>query len=114
MRPGFLHIFDKDTIVGLRVGGVLGALAATAGCVAPACVLVTVLAKLYFKYRDMTYIHGTLSGLRPAIVALVAVAGVAIFKMAGETLSKKNTFGTKSILSITSLACFSVIDLKSR
>ena len=21
MRPGFLHIFDKDTIVGLRVGG---------------------------------------------------------------------------------------------
>ena len=42
----------------------------------------TVLAKLYFKYRDMTYIHGTLSGLRPAIVALVAVAGVAIFKMA--------------------------------
>lgn len=81
MTPGPIAV-NASTFVGLRVGGILGALVATAGCIAPACVLVTVLAKLYFKYRNMTYIQGTLSGLRPAIVALIAVSGVSIFKMA--------------------------------
>lgn len=38
----------------------------------------------------------------------------ASFNIAGDTRSKKNTLGTKSIFSITLLACFNVNDLKSR
>lgn len=81
MTPGPIAV-NSSTFVGIRVGGILGAVVATAGCILPACILVSLLAKLYLKYRDMTYIQGTLSGLRPAIVALIASAGVSIFLLA--------------------------------
>ena len=57
--------------------------------------LVSVLAKLYEKYRDMTYIQGTLRGLRPAIVALIAAAGVNILLLAltGEGEASFNFIG---------------------
>ena len=81
MTPGPIAV-NSSTFVGIRVGGIPGALVATAGCILPACILVSLLAKLYLKYRNLTYIQGTLSGLRPAIVALIASAGVSIFLMA--------------------------------
>ena len=81
MTPGPIGI-NASTFVGIRVAGVPGAVAAMIGYVLPACVLVTALARLYEKYRDMTYIQGTLRGLRPAIVALIASAGVNILLLA--------------------------------
>ena len=81
MTPGPIGI-NSSTFVGIRVAGVPGAVIAMIGYVLPACVLVSVLAKLYEKYRDMTYIQGTLRGLRPAIVALIAAAGVNILLLA--------------------------------
>ena len=59
-----------------------GAIVATAGCVLPSCLIVLVLAWLYFKYGNLAYIQGTLSGLRPAIVALIASAGLSILCLA--------------------------------
>ena len=81
MTPGPIGI-NASTFVGIRVAGIPGALVAMAGYVIPACILVTLLAKLYEKYRDLTYIQGTLRGLRPAIVALIATAGVSILSLA--------------------------------
>ena len=94
MTPGPIGI-NSSTFVGIRVAGVPGAVIAMIGYVLPACVLVSVLAKLYEKYRDMTYIQGTLRGLRPAIVALIAAAGVNILLLAltGEGEAAFNFIG---------------------
>ena len=94
MTPGPIGI-NASTFVGIRVAGVPGAVIAMIGYVLPACVLVSVLAKLYEKYRDMTYIQGTLRGLRPAIVALIAAAGVNILllALAGEGEGSVNLVG---------------------
>ena len=94
MTPGPIGI-NSSTFVGIRVAGIPGAVVAMIGYVAPACVLVSVLAKLYEKYRDMTYIQGTLRGLRPAIVALIAAAGVNILLLAltGEGEASFNFIG---------------------
>ena len=43
------------------------------------------LAKLYLKYRSLDLIHGALSGLRPAVIALIASAGVTILQGALQT-----------------------------
>lgn len=85
MTPGPIGI-NASTFVGVRVAELPGALAATVGYVIPACVLVSLLAKLYEKYRDMTYIQGTLGGLRPAIVSLIAAAGgnILLLALTGE------------------------------
>ena len=40
------------------------------------------MAYLYFKYGDVGIIRGVLNGLRPAVVALIASAGVGIMTLA--------------------------------
>ena len=74
MTPGPIAV-NSATFVGLKVGG---AAIATAGCILPSCILVTLLAKLYLRYRKMDLLQGILGMLRPAVVALIASAGVSI------------------------------------
>lgn len=86
MTPGPIAI-NSATFVGIRLAGISGALVATLGCILPSCIIVSFMAWLYYKYRNLTVIQGVLSGLRPAVVALIASAGLTIFVFAiwGET-----------------------------
>ena len=77
MTPGPIAI-NSATFVGMKIAGVPGAIAATVGCVFPSCVIVTLLARLYLKYRDMSLLQGILGSIRPAVVAMVAAAGISI------------------------------------
>ena len=77
MTPGPIAI-NAATFVGTKVSGVPGAIIATAGCVTPSCIIVLILAFLYYKYRELWAIKGALKGLRPAVVSLIASAGLSI------------------------------------
>lgn len=77
MTPGPIAV-NSATFVGIRIAGIPGALVATFGCILPACIIVSILAWLYAKYSDLSVIQGVLSGLRPAVVALIASAGLSI------------------------------------
>ncbi|MBU5453205.1 chromate transporter [Pseudoflavonifractor sp. MSJ-30] len=93
MTPGPIAV-NAATFVGTKIGGILGALAATAGCILPACVLVTLIAGLYLKYRDLSVLQSVLGTLRPAVVAMIASAGVSILLNAfwgGGTIALKET-----------------------
>ena len=81
MTPGPIAV-NSSTFVGMRIAGIPGALVATFSCIAPSCLIVSLLAWLYFKYQNLAYIQGTLAGLRPAVVALIASAGVSILSLA--------------------------------
>jgi len=81
MTPGPIAI-NAATFVGMKVSGVSGAMIATAGCVAPSCIIVLTLAYLYYRFRELWAIKGALSGLRPAVVSLIASAGLSILLMA--------------------------------
>lgn len=77
MTPGPIAI-NSATFVGIRVAGLPGALAATIGCVLPSCIIVILIARLYLKYRNMSLLQDVLQTLRPAVVAMIASAGVSI------------------------------------
>ena len=77
MTPGPIAI-NSATFVGIKIAGIPGALVATAGCIPPSCVIVTLIAKLYLKYRNMAMLQGVLNSLRPAVVAMIASAGISI------------------------------------
>lgn len=77
MTPGPIAV-NAATFVGTKVAGVLGALVATAGCILPACLLVMLIARLYLKYRNLTVLQSVLGSLRPAVVAMIASAGLTI------------------------------------
>lgn len=77
MTPGPIAV-NSATFVGIKIAGIPGALAATFGCILPSCIIVTVIAKLYLKYRSMEVLQGVLGSLRPAVVAMIASAGISI------------------------------------
>lgn len=77
MTPGPIAV-NSATFVGTRIAGVPGALAATIGCVLPSCILVTILAKIYLRYRNLSLLQDILKSLRPAVIAMIAAAGVSI------------------------------------
>ena len=77
MTPGPIAI-NSATFVGTKIAGTGGALAATFGCILPSCIIVTCIARLYLKYRNLALLQGILNSLRPAVVALIASAGISI------------------------------------
>ena len=81
MTPGPIGI-NAATFVGTRIAGLSGAIVATIGCVFPACVIVLLLAHMYYKYRGLATVQGILNGLRPAVVAMIASAGLSLVILA--------------------------------
>lgn len=77
MTPGPIAV-NGATFVGVRVAGIPGALAATLGCIFPSMILVSVLAYFYGKYKKLSSVKTILGGMRPAVVALIASAGLTI------------------------------------
>jgi chromate transporter len=77
MTPGPIAI-NAATFIGIRLGGIPGALVATVGCVLPSCLVISVLYAVYTKYNSAAAVQGVLNGLRPAVVALIAGAGVSM------------------------------------
>ena len=81
MTPGPIAV-NSATFVGMKIAGIPGAIVATAGCILPSCVIVTILARLYLKYRNLDLLQGVLKSLRPAVVAMIASAGMLILRNA--------------------------------
>lgn len=98
MTPGPIAI-NSATFVGTQVAGLPGALVATAGCVFPSCVIVLTLAVIYQRYHGLTLMQGILSGLRPAVVAMIASAGLSLISMSfyGERAFPTDAAGLANI-----------------
>lgn len=92
MTPGPIAV-NAATFAGMRVAGVGGAVCATLGAVTPSLVLVSLLAWVYRRYRSLSVIQGVLGFLRPAVVALIASAGLdvlALVLFGGEEAALEN------------------------
>lgn len=81
MTPGPIAL-NSASFVGQRLAGFPGAIVATLGCIFPSLVIVLILAWLYFKYKNLKMVQGVLSAVRPAIVSMIASAGLSILVLA--------------------------------
>lgn len=89
MTPGPIAV-NSSTFVGIRIGGIPGAFVATFGCILPSIVIVSLLAVAYKKFKGASVMESVLSTLRPAVVALIAGAGISILlnvAFGGEAIS---------------------------
>lgn len=77
MTPGPIAI-NSATFVGIQVAGIPGAVIATVGCITPSCVIVMTLAYVYYRFRGLSMVQGVLAGLRPAVAAMIASAGISL------------------------------------
>ena len=88
---------NMATYVGSVVGGdtllgsIFGSVCATLGVVLPSFVIILIVAKCYDKFKESRIVKGCMSGLKPAVVGLIAnaVLGVlmTVFFPAGLTLA---------------------------
>lgn len=78
MTPGPIAV-NSATFIGIQVAGIPGAITATIASILPSLVIVTAIAYFYLKYRHLSALQDILSMLRPAVIALIATAGVSIF-----------------------------------
>ncbi len=85
MTPGPISI-NSATFVGTRIAGFPGALTATIGCITPSIIIVSILAYVYFHFRDMVVIKEILKSLHPAVISLIASAGftLLVYALFGE------------------------------
>lgn len=77
MTPGPIAV-NSATFVGIQTAGIPGAIVATIGCILPSFVIVILLARIYYRYRRGSIMQGVLAGLRPAVIAMIASAGVSL------------------------------------
>lgn len=77
MTPGPIAV-NAATFVGTHIAGAGGALIATLGCIFPSLLIVSALALIYRRFRALPLLQSILESLRPAVVALIASAGLTI------------------------------------
>ena len=77
MTPGPIAV-NSATFVGNRVGGLLGSIVATLGCIVPAIIIVSLFAWVYSRYKTVSFMKTVMAFLRPVVVALITSSGLSI------------------------------------
>lgn len=91
MTPGPIAV-NAATFIGIRIADLPGAIVATMSCILPSIIIVSLLALIYKKFKGASLLESVLSTLRPAVVALIAGAGLSILMLVvfgGETIDFK-------------------------
>ena len=88
---------NMATYIGAEVGGLLGSACATLGVILPSFVIILIVAKCYDKFRNSSVVKGCMTGLKPAVVGLIAGAilsvALGVFFPAGLSIAPLQTAG---------------------
>jgi len=77
--PGPLAI-NMSTFVGMRMAGIPGAICCTLGVVLPSFVIILIVARCSDRFRSSRIVKGCMSGLKPAVIGLIAAALISLGK----------------------------------
>ncbi|MCF0173395.1 MAG: chromate transporter [Bacteroidales bacterium] len=70
--PGLLAV-NFSIFLGFRLKGTKGAILSTLGSILPPFVIILLIAMVFTSYKDIPAIEAIFKGIRPAVVALIAV-----------------------------------------
>lgn len=79
--PGAIGI-NMATYTGYHIAGIPGGIITTIGLVAPSIIVICIVAHYLKKFKDSTLIQSIFYGIRPAVTALIASAGISILMSA--------------------------------
>lgn len=82
---------NMATYIGSQMGGVFGSVCATLGVVLPSFIIILIVAGCYERFKESRIVKGCMSGLKPAVVGLIANAFlnvlITVFFPAGWTVA---------------------------
>ena len=79
--PGIM-ITNISTIFGYRMAGVMGAIAATLGLVAPSILILSFVTMIYNYIKDNTYVGYALKGIRSAVIPIIGSSVLSLWRTA--------------------------------
>jgi chromate transporter len=78
--PGPLGV-NMATYAGFSTNGILGAIFAVVGLITPSIIIIVIISKLMEQYQCNSRLKNILTGIRPAVLALIIFAGLQIAKI---------------------------------
>ena len=99
--PGPVGI-NMATYAGYEAGGILGACIATFGLVAPALVIIMIIAKFMQNFSDNPTVKAIFSGIRPVVAALILCA---VWELCMLTLFVTNADKSTSPILVNIIVC---------
>lgn len=79
MTPGPVAV-NSATFLGYKVGGILGAIAATVAVVLPSIVIILIIAHFLSKFKNSPYVSWAFTGIRPVVLGLITSASLTVAK----------------------------------
>ncbi len=77
--PGIIAV-NVATFVGYKEKGFFGAVFSTLGVITPSVIIVGIIAMFISNFQDLTVVQYAFSGIRAAVVALIASSVIKLFK----------------------------------
>lgn len=71
---------NTSTYIGAETAGFFGALAATLGVVMPSFIIILIIARFFSAFGKNRFVAGCMSGLKPAVIAMIASAVLSVAK----------------------------------
>ena len=84
--PGVIAV-NTSVFVGYRIKGITGAIFAALGCILPSFIMILCVAYLFSQFNENEHIIRIFKGIRPAVVALIAVPTFSLARKANITLA---------------------------
>lgn len=81
VTPGPIAI-NSATYVGYKASGILGSIFATLGVSLPSIIIMLIISKFFFAFKNNDYMEKAFKGLRPCTVGLIAAAAILVAKSA--------------------------------
>lgn len=92
------------------LGGIFGGIVATVGLITPSVIIIIIIAKFLAKFDENKLVQDGFYGLRPAVTALIAVAGYQVFTTSVLNLELyESTNNFLNLFDIRTLILFAII-----
>lgn len=79
ITPGPIAI-NSATYIGYKTAGFWGSTCATLGVTMPSVIIMLIICRFFFKFKNNRYVENAFLGLRPATVGLVVAAAILVAK----------------------------------
>ena len=117
VTPGPFAI-NISTFVGNSVGGIFGAICATAGVILPSLIIIIIVAIVMKKLIGNRFMQGALTGVKPIVLALILSTAILLFIKViffnGNAIKGDLQFDIKSLTLLIMLGGFLIIYKKTK
>lgn len=76
LTPGPLTVMNA--VIGYKVSGLLGAILAMVSSYLPCIIIVTVVAKYYYDYKESRIVQSSFKGIKPAVIGLLSAVAITL------------------------------------